>query len=66
MKKVLVLGGGLSGLAAAKSLNKDYDVTILEKESACGGLASSINIEGYKVPFVYHHVFHHERLLSVF
>lgn len=61
MKKVLVLGGGLAGLAAAKSLNNDYDVTVLEKESECGGLASSIDIEGYKIPFVYHHVFHHDQ-----
>jgi phytoene desaturase len=41
MKKVIVIGAGFSGLAAATGLaDKGYDVTILEKNSMAGGRAS--------------------------
>ena len=38
IKKVLVIGAGISGLAAAKNLNDSgYDVTILEAKDRIGG-----------------------------
>ena len=43
-KKILILGGGLSGLSAAlklKQTNKNIDITILEKKPYFGGLAGS-------------------------
>jgi oxygen-dependent protoporphyrinogen oxidase len=43
-KRVLILGGGISGLAAAWYLSKDHDVALLEKGSRCGGLLQSARI----------------------
>ena len=54
MKKVIVVGGGISGLATAFLLRKraeeagiDLDVTLLEKEERVGGKIWSIKEEGY-------------------
>lgn len=46
--KVIVIGSGFSGLAAATSLaDKGYDVTILEKNSVPGGRARVFEAEGF-------------------
>lgn len=56
-KKIIILGGGLSGLAAAdKLLNKNFDVLILEKAPFLGGLASSFIEEGEQIPRFNHHI----------
>lgn len=57
-KKVIILGGGLSGLAAADKLlkNKNYEVLILEKAPFLGGLASSFQEEGEEIPRFNHHI----------
>ncbi len=48
MKKVLVIGAGFSGLAAATLLaTKGYDVTILEKNGRAGGRASVFSEVGF-------------------
>jgi len=55
--KIVVIGGGLSGLGAGYRLaQKGYNVTILEKEDHVGGLASSYLIDGYYIPKTYHHI----------
>ncbi len=36
MKKVIIIGGGASGLTAAIKASKDYDVTIIEKNNKLG------------------------------
>lgn len=42
MEKVVIIGGGISGLTAGYfALKKGYDVTILEKNSHAGGLCTS-------------------------
>ena len=42
-RKILVIGGGISGISAALDAAKvGYDVTIVEKESALGGYAAKI------------------------
>jgi len=59
MKKIIVLGGGLAGLSAAlnlNELNKELNITILEKNSYFGGLASSFEHEKVKIPLYYHHI----------
>lgn len=59
-KRIIIVGGGLSGLAAADHLADDFDVTILEKESYLGGLASSFEKDGKLIPKYYHQVFKHD------
>lgn len=59
--KVIILGGGLSSLAAGYILTeKGVNVKILEKENFLGGLASSFKIEWdgkeYWIPRTYHHI----------
>ena len=58
-KKIIILGGGLTGLAAANILSKKNDVTILEKDKQLGGLASSFEMDGEFIPKHYHHVIWH-------
>jgi len=46
--KLIVIGGGISGLATAALLAKDgYKVTVLEKNSFLGGRASFFTKDGY-------------------
>ena len=47
-KKVIVIGSGFSGLAAASCLAKDgYDVTVLEKNDVPGGRARKFEAQGF-------------------
>lgn len=46
--KVIVIGSGFSGLAAATSLaDKGYDVTVLEKNTVAGGRARVFHTDGF-------------------
>lgn len=48
-KKVVLLGAGPASLAAGLSLiEKDYEVTILERESVIGGISKTIEYKGYR------------------
>jgi protoporphyrinogen oxidase len=66
--KVAVLGGGLSGMAAAYSLARVgwRDVTIIEPGSELGGLAGSFEHDGHCYPLAYHHILHRDRTLLYF
>lgn len=46
MKKVAVIGAGVSGLTAAHLLKERYDVTVYEKESKPGGLIKCERVGG--------------------
>lgn len=59
MKKILILGGGLTGLAAADKLIHNK-VTVVEKQPILGGLAASFSYKKWKIPIHYHHVFKHD------
>jgi len=49
IKRVVVLGGGLAGLAAAYELTKaGHKVTVLEKENTVGGLARTIKVGEFR------------------
>lgn len=48
MKKILIIGGGIGGLAAAALLGrKGYKVTLLEKNEMVGGRASVFSEKGF-------------------
>lgn len=47
-KKIIVIGSGFSGLAAAATLAKEgMDVTVLEKNATLGGRARQFKVEGF-------------------
>ena len=55
--KIIILGGGLSGLAAADLLlEKGYEVKILEAANFLGGLASSVLVDNDLIPRFNHHI----------
>ncbi len=56
--RIIVLGGGLSGLVAADKLldSGKVEVTILEKMPFLGGLARSIEVDGEQIPIFNHHI----------
>lgn len=59
-KHVVILGGGISGMAAAdKLLDAGFDVTILERAPFLGGLAASFQQDNEWIPKYYHHVVSH-------
>lgn len=61
-KNIIILGAGLTGLAAAEILSKKHNVTIIEKQNFLGGLASSYNLNGTLIPKHYHHIFFHDNI----
>ena len=64
----VILGGGLSGVAAAYTLARAglTDVTILESGASLGGLAGSFEREGHFYPLGYHHILDRDRTLLFF
>jgi protoporphyrinogen oxidase len=54
----VIIGGGVSGLAAGRRLaEKGWEVDLFEKSSACGGLCSTLVIDGFTFdlgPHVFH------------
>lgn len=65
---VVVLGGGLSGVAAAYTLARAgvSDITVIERGATLGGLAGSFEREGHFYPLGYHHILHRDRTLLYF
>ena len=63
----VVLGGGLSGIAAALTLaGAGVRVTVVERGAALGGLAGSLEQDGHFYPLGYHHILHRDRALLYF
>ncbi|MBU2615156.1 MAG: FAD-dependent oxidoreductase, partial [Elusimicrobia bacterium] len=50
--KTIIIGGGISGLAAAYHLKNDY--IIFEKENTAGGLCRSIKTGGFTFDYSGH------------
>ena len=65
---VVVLGGGLSGAAAAYALARAgwRDVVVVERGAALGGLAGSFERHGRFYPLGYHHILHRDQTLLYF
>ncbi|MFQ3579037.1 MAG: FAD-dependent oxidoreductase, partial [Bacteroidales bacterium] len=56
--KIAIVGGGFTGLTAAYELsNLGHEVTIYEKNSELGGLASGFLMHGENLEKTYHHIF---------
>jgi predicted NAD/FAD-binding protein len=45
MKRIAIIGSGISGLYAAYLMDKDYELTIYEKENYLGGHTRTLSIE---------------------
>ena len=45
MKKIAVIGAGISGLSAAYYLKNDYDITLFEQYSQLGGHAHTVDVD---------------------
>jgi protoporphyrinogen oxidase len=57
-KSVGIVGGGITGLAAAYELSKrGFAVTLFERDDSLGGLAGSFKVEGQYLEKFYHHLF---------
>ena len=57
-KKITIIGGGITGLAAAYLAVKDgWKVTLLEGSAQLGGLMSTFQIGGNRLEHYYHHAF---------
>ena len=57
MKKIVVIGSGISGLSISRMLSDEYDVEIVEKDPKFGGLIKCERIEGNLFHRVGGHVF---------
>jgi protoporphyrinogen oxidase len=58
-KKVLIIGGGFTGLTAAYrlALDKKFSVTLVESSDHLGGLAAGFPLLGTSLEKTYHHLF---------
>ncbi|MDQ1351908.1 MAG: hypothetical protein QG657_2214 [Acidobacteriota bacterium] len=68
MKKIAIVGGGVTGLALAYYLALEgKSVTVFEKEKNMGGLAASFDINGVLIDKYYRHIFtsHNELLHTI-
>ncbi len=65
---MVVLGGGLSGVATAYTLARAgmRRVTLVESGERLGGLAGSFERAGHFYPLGYHHILHRDRTLLYF
>jgi protoporphyrinogen oxidase len=55
--RICIIGGGLTGLVAARALAGEHEVELLEKMSCLGGCLSSYEVNGYWIERYYHHCF---------
>lgn len=57
-KKIVIVGGGFTGLTAAYELLKNgFSVKVLESEPDIGGLAAAFDVGGERLDRFYHHWF---------
>lgn len=67
MSKIVIIGAGPAGLAAAYRLAKDgQDVLVLEKEDYVGGLCHTVDYQGYKFDFGGHRFFTKDKEVQKF
>ena len=65
--KILVVGGGITGLVAAyRLLQKKYQVTLVEKNESLGGLLGSFKINNTYLEKTYHHIFKTDKEINYY
>jgi len=65
MRQVAIVGGGVTGMAAADFLSQHgVACTIYERDSALGGLAGSFEVDGGRLEKFYHHLFTSDRAMA--
>lgn len=58
MKNIAIVGGGITGMAAADTFSRaGHRVTIFERDETIGGLAGSFEVNGVYLEKFYHHLF---------
>jgi protoporphyrinogen oxidase len=58
MKRIAIVGGGITGLVAARKLvQSGHHVTVYESGAELGGLAASFQMAGCPLEKAYHHLF---------
>ena len=57
MKKIVVLGAGISGLSVGFKLSRRFDVEILEKENVIGGLCASFKYKDFILDYGPHKLY---------
>ena len=66
-RRVVVIGGGLAGIAAAWTLARaDVEVELLEAGDTLGGLAGTVEENDAFYPLAYHHILHRDQALLWF
>jgi oxygen-dependent protoporphyrinogen oxidase len=66
MKKIGIIGGGISGLTAAFLLkNKSYNVTLFEKSGCGGGNIQTVEIDGFKIEYAPNSLLKSPRLVDL-
>ncbi len=57
--QIAIIGGGLSGLAAAYKLSKNpkNKITVFEKDKKIGGMLGSYRVDNFNIEEYYHHIF---------
>ncbi len=66
MKKICIIGGGISGLVAAFLLKKKgFDVTLFEKSERVGGNIQSVKIDGFLIEYAPNSLLKSPRLVDL-
>lgn len=63
--RIAIIGGGLTGLAAAYKLsqNPHNKILVFEKEKILGGMLGSYDINNYRIEKYYHHIFLDDKII---
>ena len=66
MKTIGIIGGGISGLAAAFLLkNKGFEVTLFEKSGRVGGNVETVEVDGFKIEYAPNSLLKSPRLVDL-
>jgi uncharacterized protein len=68
MKKIAVVGSGISGLSAAWLLSKNHRVTLFEKDDRLGGHSNTVNVKGQNIDtgFIVYNTTNYPNLVAFF